>query len=105
MSKNGKINGIVNLLTNPDFLKECYLEIKSKPGNMSKGTTRETLDGINHKWFENTAREIRTGKFSFSPTRRVMIPKPGKTELRPLSGGSPREKIVQKALAVLLESI
>jgi hypothetical protein len=42
-----------------------------------------------------------------------MIPKPGKKELRPLSGVvffekknySPREKIVQKALTVLIEAI
>jgi retron-type reverse transcriptase len=34
-----------------------------------------------------------------------MIPKPGKTELRPLSVGNPREKVIQKALTVLLQSI
>jgi len=34
-----------------------------------------------------------------------MIPKPGKKELRPLSVASPRDKIVQKALAVVLEAI
>lgn len=34
-----------------------------------------------------------------------MIPKPGKKELRPLGKGNPREKIVQKALALVLESI
>lgn len=72
---------------------------------MSKGVTNETLDGINIKWFENIAQDIKSGKLKFSPTRRVMIPKPGKNELRPLSVGNPREKIVQKALTVLLESI
>ncbi|KAJ1566187.1 hypothetical protein HK096_000005 [Nowakowskiella sp. JEL0078] len=68
---------------------ECYRSIKSNPGNMTKGTTGETLDG----------------RFKFSPSRRVMIPKPGKSELRPLSIGAPREKIIQKALQVLLEVI
>jgi len=34
-----------------------------------------------------------------------MIPKPVKKELRPLSVASPRDKIVQKALAVVLEAI
>lgn len=42
MSKNGKYNGIINILSNPLFLQACYLEIKSKPGNMSKGVTNET---------------------------------------------------------------
>lgn len=49
MSKNGKYNGIINILANPLFLQACYLEIKSNPGNMSKGATNETLDGINLK--------------------------------------------------------
>lgn len=40
-------NGLINIIADPEFLKACYLEIKSKPGNMTKGTTSSTLDGIN----------------------------------------------------------
>jgi hypothetical protein len=47
MNKSEKYNGIINILANPKFLQACYLTIKSKPGNMSKGITDETLDGIN----------------------------------------------------------
>lgn len=47
MKKNGKYNGIINILANPLFLQKCYLEIKSKPGNMSLGINKESLDGIN----------------------------------------------------------
>ena len=93
------------MLANPLFLCACYNEIKSKPGNLSKGTSEETLDGINMQWFEKTGQMIKSGEFRFTPTRRVMIPKPGKSEMRPLSVGSPREKIVQKALTVILEAI
>lgn len=51
MGKNEskKYNGIINILSDPLFLQACYLEIKSKPGNMSRGITSETLDGINLK--------------------------------------------------------
>lgn len=49
MSKREKYNGIINILADPLFLQACYLEIKSKPGNMSKGITHETLDGIDLK--------------------------------------------------------
>ena len=49
MKNNGKYNGIINILANPLFLQKCYLEIKSKPGNMSLGTSRESLDGIDLK--------------------------------------------------------
>lgn len=40
-------NGLINIIADPEFLKACYLEIKSKPGNMTKGTSNTTLDGIN----------------------------------------------------------
>jgi group II intron reverse transcriptase/maturase len=72
---------------------------------MSKGMSNITLDGINLKWFEKTAADLLTGKYSFSPALRVMIPKPGKKEKRPLSVANLRDKIIQKALAVVLEAI
>ena len=44
------------------------------------------------------------GKFYFTASRRVMIPKP-KGKKRPLGIAMPREKIIQKALAVILQAI
>ena len=80
--------------------------IKGKPGNMTKGSTKETLDGISMSYFSKLSEDLLKGKFNFTPTRRIMIPKgPGKTGERPLSIANPREKIVQKALAMLLEFI
>ena len=72
---------------------------------MSKGTDNTTLDGISLNWFDKVAKDLHEGKFKFSPARQVMIPEPGKKEFRPLSIGNPREKIIQKALTVVLESI
>lgn len=52
----------------------------------------------------NLAEELKSGKFQFKPNRRIEIPKAnGKT--RPLGIGSPRDKIVQKALHSILEAI
>ena len=51
-----------------------------------------------------TAEELKAGRHSFKPSRRVEIPKAnGKT--RPLGVGSPRDIIVQKALHAILEAI
>jgi group II intron reverse transcriptase/maturase len=102
---DGLYNGIINIISNPVFLQECYNVIKSKPGNMSKGINPETLDGINHTWYEKTVKDLKAGKFNFQPSRRVKIPKAGKKELRPLSVGNPRDKIIQKAITVVLEAI
>lgn len=45
--KNHKYYKLLEILSNPYFLERCYSEIRSKPGNMTKGTDKETLDGIN----------------------------------------------------------
>ena len=46
---NGTYNGLIRIISDPQFLQGCYNEIKSKPGNMTKGTDNSTLDGINKK--------------------------------------------------------
>lgn len=92
--------------------------IKGKPGNMTQGSTKETLDGISRAYFSRLSEDLLKGRFNFTPTPfafgfakstakgRIMITKgPGKTGERPLSIANPREKIVQKALAFILESI
>lgn len=95
---------IMKVIADPNFLVACYDEIKSIPGNMTRGVDRVTLDGIDYKWFDLVAMDLKSGKFNFKPNRRVEIPKAnGKT--RPLGIGSPREKIVQKALHSVLEAI
>lgn len=102
---DGKYNGISRIIT-PDMLKSCYSLIKSKPGNMTQGATPETLDKINDKWFDKTSKDIIEGRFKFTPARQKLIPKPNKPgEFRPLLIGNPREKIVQKALQVILNLI
>jgi len=102
--KAGKYNGIINIISDPEFLYAAYLLIKNKPGNMTKGISKITLDGINWEYFKKISSKLIKGQFEFSPARRVEIPKKS-GGFRPLSIGSPREKIVQKAIALILEAI
>jgi group II intron reverse transcriptase/maturase len=101
---SGKHYKLLDILANPFYLEKCYNEIMSKPGNMTKGLTNETLDGINWKWFEKTAEDLKSGKFNFSPNRRIEIPK-SNGKMRPLGIGTPREKIIQKGIHGILEAI
>lgn len=104
-SEDGKYNGIIRII-NSKMLQTCYSLIKSNPGNMTPGTEDITLDGINLEWFDKTAVDILEGRFKFSPARQILIPKPNKPgEVRPLLIANPREKIVQKALQVLMNTI
>lgn len=72
---------------------------------MTHSITNETLDGLSLGFLKKIQSDLRTGKFKFSPGRQVMIPKPGKpNETRPLVIGTPREKIVQMAIAMILNN-
>jgi len=105
LEKNNKYNGLIKIISNVDYLIICYELIKSKPGNMTMGIKKETLDGIDIAWFEGLSKILIKGKFEFGQARRIMIDKKGKKGKRPLGIANPREKIVQKALQLLFEAI
>lgn len=92
-------------ISNYKNLVSAYELIKSNPGNMTEGVSKETLDGIDHKYLENVQLRLKAGKFQFNPARRIQIPKAGKNETRPLTIASPREKIVQKAIQLIMERL
>lgn len=71
---------------------------------MVRGVDRETLDGLPIKWFEETSRILRKEKYKLRPSRRVYIPKPN-GKWRPLGISSPRDKIIQQSLRVVLEVV
>jgi group II intron reverse transcriptase/maturase len=98
-------NITTRFLADPEFLKFAYARIKNKEGNLTSGGNSFTLDGISSKWFKNTALNLKKGTYEFSPSRRINIPKKGSLKLRPLNMGNPRDKIIQKAIQLILEEI
>jgi group II intron reverse transcriptase/maturase len=99
------LDNLAQLFASPEALIYAYELIKSNPGNMSKGVDDVTLDGIDLNFFHRLSSEILAGYYQFKPIRRVHIPKPGSSEKRPLGNVSPRDKIVQTALQLALNSI
>lgn len=103
-NNNQKIN--IKQISNIKNLVTAYELIKSKPGNMTPGNEKNVnLDGMDLKYLKTVQKALKEGTFRFSPARRIQIPKPGKTETRPLTIASPREKIVQKAILLSLERV
>lgn len=95
---------LICLIKNKDILILAYDKIKSKPGNITMGTTKELLDGINHKYFDKLSNDLGSGRFKFQPVRRVEILKL-KGGTRSLSVGNFREKIVQENMRIVLNTI
>jgi retron-type reverse transcriptase len=95
---------LYSLIYKPEMLIYAYENIKSQPGNMTPGVTPETLDGISKSRIESLSQSLKDESFAFSPARKVQIPK-ASGGTRPLSVASPRDKIVQEAMKLVLESI
>lgn len=99
-----RIEGLSNLLRNPDFLIASYSKIKSNKGATTPGLNSETLDGIKLGWFKKAAESIANGSYNFEPVRWKFIPKLKSAE-RPLGIPNPRDKIIQESMRQLLELI
>jgi group II intron reverse transcriptase/maturase len=104
LDDNKRISNLTTIMSNRDYLVGCYLNIKSKPGNITRSLSLETLDSIDMTWFNEVIHTFRNGKFNFRPNRRSYIPKLN-GKLRPLTIPSPRDKIVQEGMRILLECI
>lgn len=105
LENDKKVNkNLLSLVGNVELLKGAYMKIKSGPGNMTPGPDGKTLDGISVEWLENLGKEVCTGVYRPNPSRRVNIPKL-KGGTRPLGVASPRNKIVQEAVRVVLSAI
>ncbi len=101
---NGKFRNIMKIISDVDTLILAYEQIKSKPGNLTRAISQETLDKIDRTWFEKTSLALKTGNYVFSDSRRKEIPKP-KGGTRPLTISNPRDKIIQKACEIVLNYI
>lgn len=92
-------------LTDPNFLVLAYLQAKSWPGDMTSSIDKITLVGIDQKWFINAATKIKNNTYIFKPAKVIEISKPNRKTLRPLTVGTPKDKIIQKAISILLTQI
>lgn len=95
---------LYRLLFKLDLFEIAYEKIKSNPGNMTNGTDGITLDGFSYTTIGNMIQSLRDESFQFKPARREYIPK-SNGKLRPLGVASPRDKIVQEIIHLILEAI
>jgi RNA-directed DNA polymerase len=87
-------------------LDAAWIQVKSNKG--AAGVDRMTLDKFKRHWdsqMDRLSERLRLSQYSPQPIRRVMIPKPGSNEKRPLGIPTVRDRIVQTALLNVLEPI
>jgi len=90
-----------SMVYNVVLLNQAYSLLKSKPGNITPGIVAgaETLDGMSHEVLLNISESLKNESFEFKPSPKAS------GELRPLTIASPRDKIVQQAIKMILEAI
>jgi hypothetical protein len=104
--KNGQYISLTkNFLSNPEFLRLAYYHIKNRPANTTPATTSETLGRVGNDQFKKIAKDVSEGRFTFQNYRRIHIPKEDNKQYRLIIIGNYRDKIVQKAIQIILEEI
>jgi RNA-directed DNA polymerase len=90
-----------------DVLWRAWVTVYRNGG--ASGIDRTTLVDVEEygatRLLDELAAELRNGSYRPLPARRVLIPKPGTDEKRPLSIPSVRDRIVQAALKMVLEPV
>jgi len=82
----------------------AYKKLKLNHGLMTPIVDKITLDEISKQVIMETIQSLKNHSFKFQPSRRENIPKAG-GKLRPNGIHSPRDKIVQQVMVMILESI
>jgi RNA-directed DNA polymerase len=90
-----------------DVLWRAWVAVRRNNG--APGIDETTLAEVEEygvdRFLEELAEDLRDGRWRPLPARRVLIPKPGTVEQRPLSIPAVRDRIVQAALKIVLEPI
>lgn len=100
-----------NWVTDPRNLRCAWRHIAANKGKRTPGVDGETVGSIRRKrgelaFLDGLRTELRRGSYRPSPSRRRMIPKPGKPgNFRPLGIPTIKDRVVQCAVKQILEPI
>ncbi|MFY1673043.1 group II intron reverse transcriptase/maturase [Plantactinospora sp. WMMB334] len=90
-----------------DVLWRAWVAVRRNGGAAGiDGTTLADVEeyGV-ERLLDEVAEELKGGRWRPLPARRVLIPKPGTSEQRPLSIPSVRDRVVEAAVKIVLEPI
>jgi len=104
--KGGKWYSLMDKLYRVKLLKSSFYKVKANSG--AAGVDHVTVEHYEENLEANLkelSRDLKEGNYEPQPIKRKYIPKPGRSEKRPLGIPTVRDRIVQTALKDLLEPI
>lgn len=103
--KKKKFVNLHRVYADPRVLIFAYADVIKAKGATTEGGDSSTLNDMNLGRIKKLSTELLDGSWQAGRARRVMIPKPGTTDKRPLTVLSPYDKIVASAIKIVLNAI
>jgi RNA-directed DNA polymerase len=105
LDRNAQFTSLAHLLT-PAFLKETWRMMNRKAASGVDGESTEQFASEMEERVEEICRQLQAGVYRAPPVRRVEIPKgPGKSGTRPLGIPTVADRLLQRAVARILEAV
>lgn len=105
LNRKVRFTSLAHLLT-PEFLKETWKTINRRGASGIDGESIEQFESELEQRVQEICGRLKAGAYQAPPVRRVEIPKgPGKTGTRPLGIPTVADRLLQKAVARILEAI
>jgi RNA-directed DNA polymerase len=102
-----RFHALMDKVIRSDVLWRAWVMVRRNDG--APGIDKTTLAAVEEhgvsRLLDELACELRERRYRPLPARRVLIPKPGTAEKRPLSIPAVRDRIVQAALKIVLEPV
>jgi len=105
LDRHARFTSLAHLLT-PAFLKETWRMMNRKAASGVDGESTEQFASEMEERVEEICRQLKAGMYRAPPVRRVEIPKgPGKSGTRPLGIPTVADRLLQRAVARILEAV
>jgi group II intron reverse transcriptase/maturase len=102
---NKRFDRLHKIVRQESLLTEVWQRIQHNTGSNTPGVDKQVRTDITDQTIHDLAQELGEGYYKPQPVRRTYIPKRNSTKLRPLGIPAIRDRIVQGAVAQILEAI
>lgn len=103
--RKARFTSLAHLLT-PEFLKETWKQMNRLAASGIDGESSKQFESELEQRVEEISRQLRAGTYRAPPVRRVEILKgPGKVGTRPLGIPTTADRLLQRAVARILEAV
>jgi RNA-directed DNA polymerase len=105
LDRKARFTSLAHLIT-PAFLRETWGKMNRRASSGVDGVSAKQFDSELETQIESICAQLKAGTYRAPPVRRVEIPKgPGKVGMRPLGIPTASDRLLQRAVARILEAV